>query len=273
MFGELISRESLSPQLMRLVFGGPGLAEYQPSDSTDAYVNCYFLPDEAPYEVPFSDPAVRELPAEQRPRPRRMTVRSWEQERRELTVDIAVHGDVGYAGRWAATAPLGSRLQMRGPAGGYRPDPAADGYLLVGDESALPAIAASAEQVPAGKPVLVVAEVDGRDGEIDLSSPGQLRVRWVHRAGRAPEHLLAEAVAELDLPAGRLSAFIHGEAAETRAVLWHLAARSPELVRGDGLSCSPYWRRGLDDEGWRQIKGDWVRETNAEAHRIAAGTD
>lgn len=269
MYAELISRQVLTPQLVRLVLGGPGLDDYQHSECTDAYVNCYFLPDEAAYGVPFDDRAVRELDPELRPRPRRMTVRAWDEQRRELTIDIAVHGDIGYAGRWAAKAPIGSRLQMRGPAGDFRPPTDADWYLFVGDESALPAIAASVEQVPDGAPVIVVAEVEDAAGEIALDSPGELRVQWVHRAGAEDvERLLADAVASLNLPPGTPSAFIHGEAAQIRAVHWGLAEGG--LVDLERFSCSPYWRRGLDDEQWRQIKGDFVRETTAKAQALGS---
>ncbi|WP_182348433.1 siderophore-interacting protein [Tomitella gaofuii] len=269
MYGEVIRTRVLTPHLMRVVLGGDGLAGFAAPQHADAYVNCFFLPAAARYGVPFEDAAVRELPREQRPYPRRITVRAWDESRRELTLDIAVHGDEGYAGRWAVAARPGDRLQMRGPAGGYRPDPDADSYLFVGDESALPAIAVCAESVPAGRPVQVVAEVhDGHD-EIALDCPGELQVTWLHRSGVAdPEHLLADVVAAMTLPAGVVSAFVHGEAAATRAVRRVLLA--DRLVDADDLSCSPYWRSGHDDEQWRAVKGAWVREVAAETFAAPA---
>ncbi|MBM7517889.1 siderophore-interacting protein [Nocardioides nitrophenolicus] len=264
MYGEVVSASPLTPQLVRVVLGGPGLETFELGADADQYVNCFFLPDAAPYAVPFDDEAVRELPREQRPYPRRITVRAWDEERRELTLDIATHGDLGYAGRWAAHAQPGDRLQFRGPAGGYRPPADADSYLLVGDESALPAIAACAEAVPSGRPVVAVIEVEDAAGEVALSSPGDLEVHWVHRAGRHDglDDLLAEAVAALPRPAGVVSAFVHGEAAETRAVRRVLLRAG--IVEPERLSCSPYWRRGLDDEAWRAVKAAWVREVAAE---------
>lgn len=271
MFGEVISTEPLSPHLVRVVLGGPGLEAFEPGDDADQYVNCFFLPDGAPYGVPFDADAVRDLPREQRPFPRRITVRRWDAERRELTLDIAVHGDVGHAGRWANRAVPGDRLQLRGPAGGYRPHGEADTYLLVGDESALPAIAACAEAVPAGRPVVVVVEVEDAGDEIPLHSPGLLDVRWVHRAGHAgdPDRLLADAVAALPRPTGVVSAFVHGEAAATRAVRRVLLGE--RIVEERLLSCSPYWRRGYDDEAWRAVKGAWVREVAAETFDVRVG--
>lgn len=264
MFGEVVGTEQLSPHMVRIVLGGPGLADYVPGVAADQYVNCFFLPDDAPYGVPFEDEAVRDLPREQRPFPRRITVRAWDPARRELTIDVAVHGDVGYAGRWASQAGAGDRLQLRGPAGSYAPHPEADSYLFVGDESALPAIAACAEAVPAGRPVVAVVEVDGAADELPLTSPGQLEVHWVHRAGREDgvDDLLADAVAALPRPSGVVSAFVHGEAVEVRAVRRVLLREG--IVEEEHLSCSPYWRHGMDDEAWRAVKAAFVRETAAE---------
>lgn len=263
LYGEVVATERLTPQLVRVVLGGPGLDGYAPIDATDAYVNASFLPENVPYGVPFTEADVAGLPPEQQPFPRRMTVRAWDGERRELTLDIATHGDVGYAGRWAQRTGPGERLQLRGPGGGYVPHPDADTYLLVGDESALPAIAASAEAIPAGRPVVVVAEVEDAAGELAISSPGDLTVHWVHRAGADElDTMLADAVAALPRPEGVVSAFVHGEAASTRAVRRVLLRE--RIVSPEYLSCSPYWRRGLDDEQWRTVKGAWVRETNAE---------
>jgi NADPH-dependent ferric siderophore reductase len=271
MHGEVIRTERLSPQLIRVVLGGSGLDEFEPSPFADSYLNCFFLPDTAPYSAPFSDDDFRDLPSDQRPYPRRITVRSWDQQRRELTLDIVGHGDLGHAGRWALDVQPGDRLRIKGPGGGYSPHEDADSYLFVGDESALPAIAASAEVVPVGRPVVIVTEIEDAAGEIPLASPGQLTVRWVHRTGRADlDSLLADAVAALPRPAGTVSAFVHGEAVATRNVRRILLGEG--IVDLDHLSCSPYWRRGHDDEQWRKVKGDWVRAVNAEAFDQVART-
>src|SRR5690606_36343953 len=107
-------------------------------------------------------------PVEQRPLGRRCTIRAWDPDARRLTIDFVVHGDIGRAGRWAANAKPGDRLQFVGPNGAYSPSPSADWHLMAGDESALPAIAASLERVRPGVPVLVFAVVDAPGHEIAL---------------------------------------------------------------------------------------------------------
>lgn len=265
MYGTVVRTEQLTPQLRRVVLGGEGLADFADPPSADAYVNAFFLPEQADYAPPFDTETVRDLPRDRRPYPRRYTVRGWDRATGELTIDFVVHGDVGYAGRWATHAAPGDRLELRGPAGDYSPPTTADGFLLVGDESAVPAIAACAEAVPAGAPVTVVLEVEDASGRCEIASPGELTVHWVHRAGvdgAELDALLADAVAALPRPTGTLSAFVHGEAESIRAVRRVLLGQgrvAPEL-----LSCSPYWRRGHTDEQWRTVKRDWVREMHAD---------
>lgn len=258
MHGEVVTTEVLTPHLVRVVLGGSGLEGFATPAGADAYVNAFFLPPEAPYSAPFDDAAVRELPREQRPFPRRITVRAWDPVVQQLTLDIVTHGEVGYAGRWALHARPGDTLQFRGPAGDWSPLPDADWHLLVGDGSALPAIAGAAERVPAGVPVVAVIEVGGPDEELALDSPGDLSVTWVHTGTPYDAEALARTLKGLDLPTGRCSAFVHGEAEATRDVRRHVL--STGIVAREDLSCSPYWRHPDTDEEWRAVKAAWTRE-------------
>ncbi|MAT07030.1 MAG: NADPH-dependent ferric siderophore reductase [Acidimicrobiaceae bacterium] len=265
-YGTVEAVERLSPSMIRVVFGGAGLAGFEPTDQTDQYVNALFVPDGAPYSVPFDPDEVRSLEPEFRPKGRRYTIRAWDPETRRVTIDFVAHGDVGFAGRWAQRAQVGDRLQMVGPSGGYRPNTDADWYLMVGDESALPAIAASLDVVPPGRRCVVLAVVDDADHEIDLgidagidtAGAGDVEVRWCHRVDGTPtEQRLVDEIARLDW-SGNVDIFVHGEAAEVRAVRRFLVAERG--VDRSGCSISPYWRRGKDDEGWREIKREWIAD-------------
>lgn len=261
LYGEVIATAPLTPTMVRVLLGGDGLDRFEPVPFTDAYVNVAIPPRQAPYGVPFDLDQVRdEQPEHLWPARRRYTVRRWDVEERLLTLDILVHGDAGAGSRWAADARPGDLLAFTGPSGAYRPNPEAGWHLLAGDESALPAIAASLEAVPAGAPTIVRLVADGPDHEVDLATAGRLDLRWLHRR-RDPDHdamLLPQAIEDLDFPPGRVHAFVHGEAGEVRELRRHLLA-DRGLTRAD-LSCSPYWRRHLADEAWRQIKPQWVAE-------------
>jgi NADPH-dependent ferric siderophore reductase len=263
--GVVESRAQLTPSMVRIVLGGPGLAGFSMSTDTDTYVNLAIPPAGAPYDAVFEPATVRDtFPQELWPVRRRYTVRTWDQDSSALTLDFVVHGDSGTAGPWAAAVAPGDVLVFEGPGSGYRPDPAADWHLMVGDESALPAIAASLEAVPSEAYAVVRLVCDGPDHEIALTCRGDLDLQWLHRTGdRARDvALLATAVAELEFPEGRVHAFVHGEAEEIRAVRRHLLSERG-LTRRD-MSCSPYWRRTMTDEAWREVKRDFVTAMEAD---------
>lgn len=265
--GEVLTVERVTRNLVRVVLGGPGLDGFVPTEFTDQYVNVLFPPPGAPYGVPFDVEHVRTLDPELRPRGRRYTIRSWDPTSRTLAIDFVVHGDVGYAGRWANHAQPGDVIQFTGPSGGYRPDPEARWYLLVGDETALPAIAASLEVLPSGTTARAVVVVDDADSELALASAADLECVWLHRSsGQAGPDQLVEAVRAVAAPlaeaTGVPEVFVHGEAAEIRAVRRYLIG---ELgVPRNGASISPYWRRGDTDEAWRAVKREWVSEMLAD---------
>lgn len=261
-YGIVESRTVLSPSMVRLVFGGSGLDGFEATHFTDQYVNALFVPDEADYSVPFDVDEVRELDAALRPRGRRYTVRSWDGVARELTIDFVVHGDVGFAGRWAAHAAVGDRLQMVGPSGAYRPAPAAEWHLMIGDESALPAIAASLEVLPVDRRCVVIAIADDVSHRVDLPVTPATELIWLDRDGSNGEDAIVDAVARIDWRPGDVDVFVHGEAAEVRALRRFLIAeRGVDRAKA---SISPYWRRGHTDEAWREIKRDWLAEQEAD---------
>lgn len=265
MHGRVAATEWLTPGLVRVFLEGGDLAALQMPDATDAYLNAAFRPAGASYAEVFDPQVVRERhPAEEQPARRRYTVRAWDARRARLSVDFVVHGDSGVAGPWAANASPGDVLVFTGPSGGYRPDAAADLHLMAGDESALPAIAASLEALPAGARAAVRVVVDGPEHEIPLDSRADVDLAWLHRHGNErDDSLLVAAVEALDLGGATPFCFVHGEADEIRAVRRHLLAERG-LTRRD-LSCSPYWRRTMSDEAWRQIKRDYVAAMETES--------
>ncbi|MDF1602010.1 siderophore-interacting protein [Nocardioides sp. YIM 152315] len=262
--GQVESTEWLTPALVRVVLGGDGLGGFAMPDATDTYVNVAIPPSGAPYSGAFSPADVKEQhDREHWPVRRRYTVRSWDAATGRLTLDFVVHGDHGVGGPWAGGTRVGDVLVFEGPGSGYRPDPAADWHLLVGDESALPAIAASLEAIPAGTAAVVRLVCDGPEHEIALPCPGDLDLVWLHRTGAEDDvDLLPDAVADLVFPTGRVHAFIHGEADEIRAIRRHLL--SDRGLDRATMSCSPYWRRTMTDEAWRAVKRDYVAAMDAE---------
>ena len=260
--------EPLSPTLTRVVFGGPGLRSFQASNSTDSYVKLTFLKPGVDYPQPLDLAEVRAtLPQQDWPVVRTYTVRAWNEPAGELSVDFVVHGDSGVAGPWAAAARPGDELLVAGPGGAYTPDPDADYYLFVGDESALPAIAAALEQLSADARGTVLIEVPGPASAIPLVIPPGMDVTWVHTDDRGIGTALVEATRAVAFDATTVDAFVHGEAGFVKQLRTLL--RVDRGVAKERLSVSGYWRIGATEEGWRAGKAEWNQQ--AEAVEIAAG--
>ncbi|MEU1784979.1 siderophore-interacting protein [Streptomyces sparsogenes] len=263
--------ERLTPHMTRVVLSGGSLDGFSAGEWTDHYVKLLFPVEGVAYPEPFDMARVRaEFPRDQWPRTRTYTVRAWDPAARELTLDFVIHGDEGLAGPWAARAEPGEEILFLGPGGAYAPSPEADWHLLVGDESALPAIAAALERLadgPAGGPVHALIEVAGPQEELKLRVPEGAEVSWLHRgAGRVGESLVA-AVRGLDFLPGRVHAFVHGEAGFVKEVRRYL--RIEREIPREWLSISGYWRRGHDEDGWQASKREWNQQVEAEQEGAA----
>ncbi|GAX52820.1 siderophore-interacting protein [Streptomyces olivochromogenes] len=263
----VVRTERLTPHMQRVVLGGEGLAEFTAGTSTDHYVKLLFAPAGVTYPEPFDVERIREeLPREQWPVTRTYTVRAWDPELRELTLDFVVHGDEGLAGPWAAHVQPGEAVRFMGPGGAYAPDAGADWHLLAGDESALPAISAALEALPEGAVARAFVEISGREEEQKIDS--DVEVVWLHRGDRPLGEALVEAVRALDFPAGRVHAFVHGEAGFVKE-LRRLLRVEREIPRED-LSISGYWRLGHNEDGWQASKRDWNAQVEAEQEATAS---
>lgn len=258
---EVLRTERLTPHMHRVVLGGAGLAAFSAGACSDHYVKLLFTPPSVTYPEPFDLERVRaEYPRAQWPSMRTYTVRYWDPERRELTLDFVIHGDEGLAGPWALAARPGDTIRFLGPGGAYLPKPDADWHLLVGDESALPAIARSLELLPTGAKAYAYIEIPGPEEEQRIDTDAE--VVWLHRGGRRVGEALIETVRALTFPEGRLQAFVHGEA--------HFVKDLRRLLRvelgvpREDLSISGYWRQGHTEDAWQASKREWNARIEAE---------
>ncbi|MEU3980019.1 siderophore-interacting protein [Streptomyces sp. NPDC026672] len=258
---QVVRVERLTPHMHRVVLGGDGLAGFSADSCTDHYVKLLFGAEGVTYPEPYDLQHIRDVyPREQWPITRTYTVRDWDSEQRELTLDFVVHGDEGLAAPWALRARPGEVLRFMGPGGTYRPDADADWHLLAGDESALPAIARSLEALPDGARAHAFIEVSGPEEEQKIDA--DVEVVWLHRGARPVGEPLVEAVRALEFPAGRMQAFVHGEAGFVKQ-LRHLLRVQRGVPRED-LSISGYWRLGHNEDGWQASKREWNARIEAE---------
>jgi NADPH-dependent ferric siderophore reductase len=254
--------EVLGPRMVRVHLGGPGFDEFLADASpeklamTDRYVKLQFAKLGLGLERPYDVAALREtLPPEDMPVTRTYTIRSIDREARTLALDFVVHGDEGLAGPWAEAARPGDLLSFTGPGGGFAPtdDPAVP-RLLLGDDAALPAIAAALEEMPREATGFALIEVDGAADQQDLVAPDGIDVRWLHRSASdaGPGEALLAALADLEPLGAATEVFAHGEREtmkQVRRILqdgWGLDRRA--------MSLSAYWANGRAEDQFQAEK-------------------
>ncbi|QKS16715.1 siderophore-interacting protein [Curtobacterium sp. Csp2] len=258
--------ERLTPHMVRVHLGGPAFADFVAAAdperlaSTDRYVKLLLPAPSSDLRPPYDLDALRAtLPKHELPARRTYTVRAVDHEAGTIAVDFVVHGDEGRAGPWAATARPGDLLALSGPGGGYAPstDPAVT-HVLLGDDSALPAIGSALEALPAAATGVALVEVAGPADEQPLAHPAGLDLRWLHRdaTGAEPGTLLLAATRELPRASRPVQVFAHGERTAVKAIR-RLLQDEWGLEKAD-LSLSAYWALGRAEDRFQEEKREPV---------------
>lgn len=194
----VLRRERLSPHLVRVTFGDVTLADGDPWIADAGYdqrIKLIFpAPGRSLDEFPRGEDWFtlwRQLPEEERAAIRTYTLRQVRRSLGEFDVDMVDHGDSGPGSRFAGSAAVGDRLLVLGPndafegdAGGleFHRDAAAGTHLLVGDETAIPAIWGICERLPQAARGLICVETADAADVVDLPCPPGLEVSWVRSA-------------------------------------------------------------------------------------------
>lgn len=252
---EVLRRVQVSPHMVRVTVGGPNFSQFQPNPCVDAYCKIWFGPDGKPIDGSRDLEALRrEGEPHTWPVSRTYTLRRVDLEAGELDIDFVTHGDEGLAGPWAASAQPGEPLTFSGPGGAFSPDAEADWYLFAADESALPAVAAILDSLPAEAGGTALLEVDGPADRQELNKPAGVSLQWLYRNGAAAgtTNLLADAVERVDWRPGRVQVFAHGER-EAMKTLRDIFFKGHGLDRQQ-VSLSGYWAAGRTEDVFQAEK-------------------
>jgi len=225
----------VTPAYLRVVFEGSDLAGFS-SLAADDHLRIFFPPAGEPLPQPDGDGMPAGL------RSREYTPFAWDG-RGWLAIDFVLHGE-GVASTWAQRARPGDEVFIGGPRGSLVMAGAPDWWLLAGDLTALPAIRRHLAAVAPGTPVDVVLLSDDPADLQELTSPGELTVRWVHPvAGSRPGDVtpLLDALRHLPTHPGDGFAFIAAEQAVVAPARAFLTARGVDLERA---VVKGYWKRG-----------------------------
>ncbi len=221
--------DKIAAHMIRVTFGGD--LDGFTSLGFDDHVKLFFPTETA---EPGSEPQTIA---------RDYTPRHYDAKRNVLEIDFAIH-DAGPATRWAEQARVGDPLTIGGPRGSFIIPLKYDWHLLIGDETALPAISRRVRELPAGTRAVVLAEIDGPADELAFESAADLSITWAHRDGTPAgmSDVLARTLKTMRLPTGDYYAWVACESLVAKALRVQLLAEhgaNKKWTRAAG-----YWRRG-----------------------------
>jgi len=235
--------QPLTPHLIRITLTGDDLHDFE-SASFDDHVKVFFpAPGTDKPAIPEAGPNGPVFPEDQpRPVARDFTPRRYDRAARELDIEFAMH-EAGPAATWAAQAKVGQYLGIGGPRGSLVIPAGFDWHLLIGDETALPAIARRLQELPAGTRVAAVLEVADPSARIEFDTQAELHVVWRYRS-ESPYRgdALLQAVRDTYLPEGEGYVWAAGESATMRAVRYHLCTERG--VDKSRIRAASYWKQG-----------------------------
>jgi NADPH-dependent ferric siderophore reductase len=237
---EVVEREERSPHMARITLTGSALAGFDPGLPA-ASLRLLLPSADGELEVPVWQGNEFLLADGTRPLIRTLTPARFDADRLALDVEIVRHG-VGPLSDWAgaAAAATGDRVAVSGTGRGYEIDPAVGSFVLVGDESALPAISTLTAALPAGSHVRALIEIRDDGARLELPGHPRLDADWlVADPDARPGDALLDAIGSLPLDRGA-RVWAAGEAAAMHRLRRHLfderaLPRAHAVVRG-------YWK-------------------------------
>jgi NADPH-dependent ferric siderophore reductase len=248
--GRVVSIEQVAPVMLRVRLAGADFADFV-SDGPSDHARVYFPdPDTGEYNHPEpagpgEDGIIRpDGPAFARDFTPLHILRDGDDV--SVEIDVFLHPSPGPASRWAAQAKPGDELIVVGPRGSRAAPQGASRVLLFADETALPAAARFAREVPGSTAVDIVA-VTGDDGAwvpgYLADAAGRTDMRVHHVDGPAEGDALVQALAAVDPVDEGTFVFAAGEASALLPLRRHL--RGALGLPHEQTAISGYWRRGV----------------------------
>jgi NADPH-dependent ferric siderophore reductase len=238
----------LTPNMLRIILTGEELKDF-PEGQESAYVKLLFVSN--------SD----------KPTKRTYTIRKFDLSSLELTLDFVVH-DVnnaalkgehsGPAISWAQNVEIGEQITIDGPGPTKLIDRDADWFFLAGDMTALPAISANIEQLPANAKGHVVLEILTEADKYPINAPKDINIHWVINAQPSQKNsILIDAVKKIKWLDGAPHIWVASEFDAMRGLRRYFketfAEKNLSINRGQ-IYASSYWKMGEADEGNKVAK-------------------
>lgn len=256
---EVVRTEKLAPHWVRVTLGGGDIEKFRPM-GYDQWFRL-FIPvggDAGLERVPakahklFGYLKFLRIPDGERPVMRNYTVRAFRpattERGAEVDVDFVLHGSAaegtaGPASRWAETCAPGDRVVVIDEGLTFNPERGTDRVVLIGDETALPAIASICASLPESASGTVIIEAPSADDVLEFPHPSGISVEWIVRPTTTdPGSLALAALCDLALPEAPFHTYAAGEQALAAGVRKHLVGE--RHVDKNTVSFCGYWKNG-----------------------------
>ncbi|MBB2820406.1 UNVERIFIED_ORG: NADPH-dependent ferric siderophore reductase [Rhizobium esperanzae] len=215
----------ITPGMRRIIFTGDELADFI-SLAPDDHIKIF---------IPTAEGEER----------RDYTPRRYDNAERRLTIDFALH-EAGPVTQWALGARPGDRLEIGGPRGSAVVSASVKCWLLIGDETALPAIGRRIEESGAGTIITTIAAVASPVEEQAFETRAELHLHWAHRplSQATDAAALLRLLATADIPPETF-VWIAAEATVTREIRTYLLTERAYPL--SWIKASGYWVFGKAD--------------------------
>ncbi|PRB17327.1 siderophore-interacting protein [Microbacterium sp. MYb62] len=255
----VLRTERLSAHWIRVTLGGGEIEKFRPM-GFDQWFRL-FLPiggdaglDRVPAKANkmFGYLKFLRIPDGERPVMRNYSVRAYRaataEAGAEIDVDFVLHGSAvdgtaGPASRWAETCEPGEHVLIIDEGLTFNPQRGTDRVVLVGDETALPAIASICASLPADAVGSAIIEVPSEEDALEFPHPSGVEVAWIVRPHDvAPGAFALEVLGSTTLPDAPFHAYAAGEQALASGVRKHLVG--DRGVDKNAVSFCGYWKIG-----------------------------
>lgn len=242
---EVIQNELITPHMRRIILDGSPINDF-PLHHESANFKLLLSP--------FPDDT-------RKPTVRTYTLRHYNPTTQELWVDFMLHDAPGPAASWAISATPGNKVGFAGPGRPKLVDTDADWFLLAGDMSALPAIAANIERLPTDAKGYVILEILDEADKQALPFPRDMEVTWcVNPHPDAGSNAFIERVTSAQWLTGSPAVWVAGETSAVRTIRRTLKSEH-DIERGR-LYTSGYWQIGLTEDRHQILKRQDAESSN-----------
>jgi NADPH-dependent ferric siderophore reductase len=253
----VVDVETLSPNMRRIKLYGSDLDDF-------------ILGHEGGYvKLLFPLPEKKSLPSSQSIEDgepvlmRTYTIRKFDAQAQELTIDFVLHGNSaqdGPASSWAKSAMPEDSMLMYGPSPIKSVNVAADWFFLAGDMTALPAVSCHLESLPYNAKGYAVLEINSEEDRQQLKKPAGVEVIWVvNPHPDSANTILSDVVKKRPWLAGKPSIWAACEFSNMRLLRAYF--KQDRNVLRDELYVSSYWKMGKTED-----KHKIVKRLDAQAH-------